>query len=174
MKKRRLKKKYRILLNKLEILLFLLFIFLVFKSLLTKEEPIKKQILKINTDTIYLTIDETYTLTPKVKVVYNVTNPEIISIKNNTVTALKDGNTKIEVTYKEEKEVIDVVVTNLYTLPKINNKKPYLTCNLYTAEEESILDSSLKFKINSSGYKTRAGVVTAARFLTLPFKNIYR
>ena len=88
MKKRRLKKKYRILLNKLEILLFLLLIFLVFKSLLTKEEPTKKQILKINTDTIYLTIDETYTLTPKVKVVYNVTNPEIISIKNNTVTAL--------------------------------------------------------------------------------------
>jgi len=171
MKKRRLKKKYRILLNKLEILLFLLLIFLVFKSLLTKEEPTKKQILKINTDTIYLTIDETYTLTPKVKVVYNVTNPEIISIKNNTVTALKDGNTKIEVTYKEEKEVIDVVVTNLYTLPKINNKKPYLTCNLYTAEEESILDSSLKFKINSSGYKTRAGVVTSARFLTLQFKN---
>ena len=171
MKKRRLKKKYRILLNKLEILLFLLLIFLVFKSLLTKEATTKKQNLKISTDTIYLTIDETYTLTPKVKVVYNVTNPEIISIKNNTVTALKDGNTKIEVTYKEEKEVIDVVVTNLYTLPKINNKKPYLTCNLYTAEEESILDSSLKFKINSSGYKTRAGVVTSARFLTLQFKN---
>ena len=87
MKKRRLKKKYRILLNKLEILLFLLLIFLVFKSLLTKEEPTKKQILKINTDTIYLTIDETYTLTPKVKVVYNVTNPEIISIKNNTCSS---------------------------------------------------------------------------------------
>ena len=83
MKKRRLKKKYRILLNKLEILLFLPLIFLVFKSLLTKEESTKKQILKINTDTIYLTIDETYTLTPKVKVVYNVTNPEIISIKKH-------------------------------------------------------------------------------------------
>lgn len=171
MKKRRLKKKYRILLNRLKMLLFLLLIFLVLKSILTKEETTKKQILKINTDTIYLTINETYTLKPNVEVTYNVTNPEIISIKNNTVTALKEGNTKIEATYKEEKEVIDVVVTTLYTLPKINNEKPYLTCNLYTAEEESILDSSLKFKINSSGYGTRAGVVASARFLTLQFKN---
>lgn len=171
MKKRRLKKKYRILLNKLKILLFLLLIFLVFKSLLTKEETTKKQILKISTDTIYLTIDETYTLTPNVEVTYNVNNPEVVNIKNNTVTALKEGNTKIEVTYKDEKETIDVVVTNLYTLPKINNDKPYLTCNLYTSIEENILDSSLKFKINTKGYKTRAGVVEAARFLTLQFKN---
>lgn len=168
-KKLRLKKKYRLLFNRIILIIFIILI-LLFLKLLFKKEP-KEDKLLINTDTIYLTINEEYTLNPNKEVTYNVDNKEVININNNVVKGLSIGNANISVTYKEENITIKVVVTNLYTLPKLNNDKPYLTCKLYTSEEENILDNALKFKIKNAGYKTRSAVVASARFLTLEFKN---
>ena len=46
-----------------------------------------------------------------------------------------------------------------------NNRKPYMSCNTYTATDRMKYESILKDAINKAGYGTRAGVVEAARFL---------
>ena len=40
---------------------------------------------------------------------------------------------------------------------------------MYTKEQNDLLDEILKDRINDAGYKTRAGAVEAARFLSLEF-----
>ena len=50
-----------------------------------------------------------------------------------------------------------------------NINKEILTCNKYTKEENDLIDKYLEYKIDNVGYKTRAGVVETARFLTINF-----
>ena len=50
-----------------------------------------------------------------------------------------------------------------------NLSKGYLPCEKYTEAEAKELDAILENKIKRVGYGTRAGVVEAARFLTLQF-----
>lgn len=105
-------------------------------------------------------------------------NNEIIKIENNVITPIKNGKTNIIVKYND-KEIknIDLTVTDTITkLPKeFDSKKKYLPCNQYTEEEAKLLDEILEFRINEAGYGTRAGVVAAARFLTLelPYRLTY-
>ena len=40
-----------------------------------------------------------------------------------------------------------------------------MTCSTYTSQDKKELDSKLKRAIEEAGYKTRAGVVEAARFM---------
>ena len=70
------------------------------------------------------------------------------------------------------KKEIEVVVTKLNTaLPDsyFDYNKSYLPCNIYNKSENDLLDKILADRINDAGYQTRAGVVEAARFLTLEF-----
>lgn len=62
-----------------------------------------------------------------------------------------------------------VIVSNYLAKPTINLKKSYLTCKQFTNEEAKMLDNALLDRIEAAGYGTRAGVVEAARFLTLEF-----
>ncbi len=62
-----------------------------------------------------------------------------------------------------------MIVTDLITLPILNNEKEYLSCNRYSLEESDLLDQLLDYRIKEAGEKTRAGAVEAARFLTLEF-----
>ena len=50
-----------------------------------------------------------------------------------------------------------------------NNKKKYLSCGQYTKEQNDLLDEILFDRVDTVGRKTRAGVVEAARFITLEF-----
>lgn len=112
---------------------------------------------------IYLTLDETYSIYGEV-----ISNDEnIVIVNNNQIIGVGSGNTTIIVNGC----IMDVEVSDLYTLPIINNNKPYIVCGEYSYEDNIYLDNTLKRYINDAGYKTRAGVVTAARFLTLQFKN---
>lgn len=62
-----------------------------------------------------------------------------------------------------------VVVSNFINKPVINTAKSYVSCNQFGADEANLLDNILFDRIDEAGYKTRAGVVAAARFLTLEF-----
>lgn len=92
------------------------------------------------------------------------TSSNIITIDNDIITAKEVGSAVI--TYGDSN--LNVVVTNLITNPIISSKE-ILPCNKYTEEEGILIDNILEYKINEAGYKTRAGVVAAARFLTLQF-----
>lgn len=91
--------------------------------------------------------------------------------ENGKIKGIKKGNTKVTAKVMDKEATIDVVVTDLITVrPKsFNNKKKYLSCNKYTEEDNNLLDEILKDRVNTVGYKTRAGAVEAARFLALEF-----
>ena len=106
------------------------------------------------------------------KITYSSENEEIATVdENGKITAKKKGNTKIHVKIDSEEKIIDVVSTNLIIKKpkKFNNKKSYVPCGKYSEKENDLLDEILKDRIDTAGYKTRAGVVEAARFLALEF-----
>ena len=105
-------------------------------------------------------------------VTYEIENDSILSIKDNIISGLKDGTSKVKVKIMNAEIDINVTVTSLITIRKqgeFDFSKPDLPCKKYTKEQNELLDTILKYKIENVGYKTRAGVVEAARFLTLDF-----
>lgn len=97
---------------------------------------------------------------------------ESIELVNGLAIAKQVGNSKLEAIYNGEVyKTIDIVVTNTITArpTMFNESKPYLGCEVFTQEEAHLLDEMLAYFVEEVGYKTRAGVVEAARFLTLSF-----
>lgn len=105
---------------------------------------------------------------PDKTLMYKSEDENIVKVENGEIVGIDDGETKIIVSDNYgNTETINVEVTSLITLPKINNKKPFISNMQYTQEEAEILDEYLFYQIDEAGYKTRAGVVAAARFLSL-------
>lgn len=136
--------------------------------------------LTLDKEKIYLAINGTHTSTLTIssvgyadkRVKWTSEDDKIATIdENGTIKGVKKGNTKVTAKVMDKEVTIDVVVTDLITVrPKsFNNKKKYLSCNKYTKEDNDLLDEILKDRVNTVGYKTRAGAVEAARFLALEF-----
>lgn len=118
------------------------------------------EVLKENNDAIILTSS----------------NDNVASINNNKVKTINKGKSTITATVNDKVETIDINVTDLYTLPDTDSaNKPFLKDTICNEEEAHMLDEILKLQIDEAGYKTRAGVVAAARFLSLefPYKIAY-
>ena len=106
------------------------------------------------------------------KLTFNSTNPNVASIDNyGNIKSLSPGTTKIEVKIKDETKIAEVTVTDLIIKEPAtpSTSKTILTCGLYTEEENDLLDEILESRVNNAGMSTRAGVVAAARFITLEF-----
>lgn len=102
---------------------------------------------------------------------YVSTDENIAKVVDGEIIGIGDGEAQIIVSDNyTHSECINVKVTSLVTLPKINNSKPFISNKQYTQEEAKILDDYLFYQIDEAGYETRAGVVAAARFLTLELK----
>jgi hypothetical protein len=102
----------------------------------------------------------------------NIIDNNIVSNENNILTALKIGYTDftIEINNFNCFNGRIYVVNGIENLAQnFNKSKKFISCNLFSEEENDILDKTLEDRINTAGYKTRAGVVAAARFLTLEF-----
>lgn len=134
--------------------------------------------LELNIEDVLLLVGEQQPITvsfttignPNKEVEYIVENENIARIENGNIVGISNGKTNIKVqdNYGNCKE-IKVIVTDLITVPKINDNKPFLREKVYTLEQATILDEILEYKINKAGISTRAGVVAAARFLSLEF-----
>ncbi len=108
---------------------------------------------------------------PDMTITYASKDENIARVENDEIIGVNDGITEILVSDNYgNTEIINVEVTSLITMPQINNKKPFISYMQYTEEEAKILDNYLFYQIDEAGYKTRAGVVAAARFLTLEFQ----
>ena len=106
------------------------------------------------------------------KLTFHSTNPSVASVDNyGNITSNSSGTTNIEVKIKDETKIVQVTVTDLIIKKPStpNASKTILTCGLYTEEENNLLDEILKSRVNDAGESTRAGVVAAARFITLEF-----
>ena len=129
-------------------------------------------------DIIYLPLNEKYNYFNYIignqnKIKINISNDKIISIdQNGIIHANNIGTSDIEIKINDNEYKSKIVVTNLITSRPKNGydyKKKYLSCNKYSKEDNDLIDEILKDRIKNAGYKTRAGVVEAARFLTLDF-----
>ena len=87
------------------------------------------------------------------------------------ITGISNGETKVYAFLGDKEKSIDVVVSKLIVKApkKFNNNKKYLPCEKYTKADNDLLDTILADRVKDAGYRTRAGVVEAARFLTLEF-----
>lgn len=136
--------------------------------------------LKINKSKYYLALKDTLNLKVTYDTLGNVSDPvewtssdnSIASVVDGKVTAKKDGTAIITASIKDKSISSTITVTSLITKRPKNGfdfNKKNLGCNIYTKKQNDLLDIILKFKVNEVGYKTRAAVVEAARFLTLDF-----
>lgn len=99
-------------------------------------------------------------------------NIEVVTVENGKVTGVSDGTAVVSGTTGDEVvDQVEVIVTSLATaMPQsFPFEKSFLECEQYTSEEALLLDQYLENRIARVGYQTRAGVVEAARFLTLSF-----
>ena len=136
--------------------------------------------LKINKTNYYLALKDTIDLNVTYDTLGNVSDPvvwtssneKVARVVDGKVTAIKDGTATITASIKDKTVTSKITATSLITKRPKNGfdyKKKKLECNTYSKKQNDLIDNILKFKVNEVGYKTRAGVVEAARFLTLDF-----
>lgn len=93
----------------------------------------------------------------------------VLEIDGKTMIGKADGIVTISSSKMES--TLTVVVTDLIDEQKYQSEyKEDLPCNYYSLEDATLLDEILAYNIERAGYKTRAGAVEAARFLTMNFK----
>ena len=103
---------------------------------------------------------------------YTSSNSDVASVSDDGIIyGASAGEASITLSLSDKEQTIDVIVTNLITImpEEPNVVKPLLQCNIYSKEDNDLLDEILMDRVKSAGYETRAGVVAAARFLTLEF-----
>lgn len=129
-------------------------------------------------DKIYVAINGKYDIKYNYKAIgvyddieYVSSNENIFSINDGVIVGKSVGEANLVVKSGDVSDELVVVVTDLITtLPKSYDfDKKNLGCAIHSKAEADLLDEILKDRINDAGYKTRAGVVEAARFLTLEF-----
>ena len=168
MKKRR-KKKLK-LKKKFKAILIILLIFLVIIIVKDNNSTLTKPLLNDN-KIVYLALNDIYEITYNYKNIKWLSSDESIAkVSNGIVTPLNEGKVTITAHYKNKLENIEFNISSLFIKAELDNTKQFLACNQYTEEESKYLDDVLKNKIENAGFKTRAGAVAAARFLTLEFK----
>lgn len=151
------------------------------EELVIDDEVVYRIINNTNKDTIYLAKGDSFRLnydfesnktSSTKKLNYSSSNPEIVYVDlNGLIKAIDVGEATITISINNLFESVNIVSTDLI-LPMNNTKiysKPYLSCGQYTEEENDLLDALLKERIDEAGYKTRAGVVAAIRFLLIEF-----
>ena len=102
---------------------------------------------------------------------FSSSNSSIVNLTSDgEITGNNFGNTIITLESVDGiKASVTVYVSPFITRPAVNTNKSYLTCKQFTDTEANLIDNILFDRIDKAGYKTRAGVVAAARFITLEF-----
>lgn len=134
---------------------------------------------KVSKSNIYMWKGQEETVTYEVIKLGNATddvkwessNPNIATVsEDGKVTGIDYGTATISAVSSEGvRGNITVVVSNFLTKPVINLKKSYIECKQFSSNEATMIDQMLFDRVETAGYKTRAGVIAAARFLTLEF-----
>lgn len=128
---------------------------------------------QVNSNDIYIPYNEEYKL--PITYVGNINeinieyDSEYIELNNLIIKPIKSGTSTIKINALNEEYIISITTSKYYVKATKLTGKSYLPCDEVSNEENILLDKILEGKINEAGYKTRAGVVEAARFLTLHF-----
>ena len=104
----------------------------------------------------------------KKEISINVNN-EYLELNNLKIKPIKSGKSTIEIKGLEVNATIESIASEYYVPTTSLTGKENISCDKVSETENDLLDEILKGKVNEVGNKTRAGVVEAARFLTLHF-----
>lgn len=146
------------------------------REIISKPLKIDNYILDIQIDDIYylslesfLDLKDAITYIGNKKLSYNY-DKTIIDLLEDEFVTLKSGETILEIKYNDVViKTSKIIVSDLIKKPNINARKKSLGCKIYNEKQAEVLDEILASRIKKAGKKTRAGVVAAARFLTLEF-----
>lgn len=174
------RKIYILIILIMTIILGLMIIF-VFKRNVTNENYLIEKVitnygLMLNKTEYYVPISSKINLEidnpNNVEYKINIINSEVVNIENNEVIAKNIGYTDFTIEIKD----FNCFNGRIYVVNGIeeanemfDKSKKFISCNQFSDEENEILDKTLEDRVNTAGFKTRAGVVAAARFLTLEF-----
>lgn len=174
------RKIYILIILIMTIILGLMIIF-VFKRNVTNENYLIEKVitnygLMLNKTEYYVPISSKINLEidnpNNVEYKINIINSEVVNIENNEVIAKNIGYTDFTIEIKD----FNCFNGRIYVVNGIeeanemfDKSKKFISCNQFNDEENEILDKTLEDRVNTAGFKTRAGVVAAARFLTLEF-----
>lgn len=151
-----------------------------------EENEDKSEILSIksNVSKVYLALNGTKSILidfevvgePDKSLVWISDNESVATVSNEgLITGVGVGETKVRVSTLNQKSYeINVLVTDLITVPTLNNNKPYLPCGRYSKEEAALLDEILAARVEEAGYGTRGAAVAVARFILLEFPYTIR
>ena len=114
------------------------------------------------TKSIYICLDEKRDYS-----VVLLSGDKILEIGDKSFKATSVGECIVYCPETDEK--MEVSVSDLYSKAHIDNYKDNIFEHAYTPEEAAYLDKALEARINEAGYKTRAAVAEAARFLSMNF-----
>lgn len=134
----------------------------------------------LSTDKIYLAINGEEKISYNLKysgassltIYAQSENENICTIDENLVIhGITPGITNINFFANDKKASVNVTVTNLITqIPsEPNTQKELVSSRSFTKEENDLLDEILENRVNTAGYKTRAGAIASARFIGLEF-----
>ena len=104
-------------------------------------------------------------------ITFSSNNESIVDIsEDGKISGKEYGNAVITLKSVDGvKSSVTVYVSPLITKPTVNPNKSYITCKQFSSDEANLIDNMLFDRVDEAGYKTRAGVVAAARFITLEF-----
>lgn len=104
-------------------------------------------------------------------VTYKSMDTNIATVTDDgVITGVGYGTTEVRVISEGGKYgSVKVYVSNFINKPEINFNKSYIGCEQFNEDEARLIDNILFDRIDDAGYKTRAGVVAAARFLAVEF-----
>lgn len=133
----------------------------------------------LNNDKQYLAIEEefNYEYELNIKGYTNETikwlseDENIVSIADGKAIAKSVGETKITAYILNKSAIREIVVSDLIIKAptSFDEDKELLPCGIYDEKQNDLIDEILENRISEVGLKSRAGVVEAARFLTLNF-----
>lgn len=167
-----------------DILLFFFCFFFIYKFIILDKEIVKKTIeynleqvdFKLNEDTYFIAKGNNFEIDihnpENISYDIKINNEQVAYVNDDLVFANKYGKTRFNILVGNTSiyEGIIYVVKGITNRPKEFDKtKEKITCDYFSEHENDILDLTLKDRIQEAGYETRAGVVEAARFLTLEF-----
>ena len=147
-----------------------------------ESQPVKRDritSIKMSKETVYLYKGGSETISYTLEKIGNAdddikwssTDDNIASVDDKgTIKGINYGTTYINATSKGGTSgKTKVVVSKFINKPVVDSSKNYISCKQFGTNESEEIDNMLFDRIDQAGYGTRAGVVAAARFVTLEF-----
>ncbi len=109
---------------------------------------------------------------PDLSLIYTSDDESVATVDSNgVITGVGNGTTKIHVKpIGFDEKVVEITTTDIIRAPELDDTKPVVKCEQYTAEEAALLDEILATRVEQRGVGTRAALLEVTRFMTLNLK----